>query len=320
MPNFDGGHYFLSVLAPIRTGAFERDGKVQTHLHKLREVLDLLPTAQQSEGGQHPGCPFARSRSTHFARFNVIDDVVYNGRLRIDPIFGPLRAKVAAAAGRPLPAMQTVDRLSTPYLFLAIDFDVESGDDNELERYLTELWRLMEPELVSVFEHCVGFERVKDAASFVRYVKDCQVETTMPFNDYWAEPPGLKDRMGELKAALAAAAVAGIALVVAILSALFSWSVTLVSLAVAVLALVLAVYLAHRDVLRLGAQPFEAAPNSKLPTVLKAIHLQQRFVRFAIRHQLSDPETLHQAFKDFVAEHRPDDLDDPTQAPGVVRS
>ena len=48
----------------------------------VRERLLRLPTARQSEGAQD-ATPTARSRRnlrTHFARFVVIDDAVFNGR------------------------------------------------------------------------------------------------------------------------------------------------------------------------------------------------------------------------------------------------
>src|SRR4051794_19636730 len=141
MPNFDGGHYFLTVLAPIRTEAFDDEGKVRTHLHALREVLDLLPTARQMPVNENSklNSPFARSLRTHFARFAIIDNVVYNGRIRMNAIR-------AAFAGAKALAAQKADRLSRPYLFFAADFDAKSGQDAELDGYLTELWQTMPVE------------------------------------------------------------------------------------------------------------------------------------------------------------------------------
>ena len=59
-----------------------------------------------------------------------------------------------------------------------------------------------------------------------------------------------------------------------------------------------------------GAKPFPAAPDSDLPTVLKALHLQRTFTRFAIDNQLlaADPasaQELHAAFRDFVDVNQP---------------
>jgi len=57
--------------------------------------------------------------------------------------------------------------------------------------------------------------------------------------------------------------------------------------------------------------------------VLKALHLQRAFTRFAIDNQLlaADPnsaEQFHSAFRDFVAVNQPDNLATPAQQPGVI--
>ena len=43
--------------------------------------------------------------------------------------------------------------------------------------------------------------------SFFHYVKRCQIETTMPFNDYWTEPPALADAHKWLVGGLVASVV-----------------------------------------------------------------------------------------------------------------
>jgi hypothetical protein len=328
MPNFDGGHYFLTVLAPIRTGAFKDEGRVHTHLHALRETLDLLPTARQMPVNEDSrlDSPFARNTRTHFARFAVIDNVIYNGRISMNAIR-------AAFAGAKALAAQKADRLSRPYLFFAVDFDAASADDQELERYLTELWDTMPAELVAIFSHCEGFAP-GDARSFVSYIKRCQIETTMPFNDYWTGKIPLEAvKPGELGIALPLGVIGALALVGAILAFIgaliqalglsevggWAWAwITLACLAVAVAGLGAALYLAHQRALGLGSRPFPAAPNSDLKSVLKAIYLQQRFVDFAIKMQPAEPAALHEAFRAFLAEHKPGEPE-PTQAPGVIR-
>ena len=74
-----------------------------------------------------------------------------------------------------------------------------------------------------------------------------------------------------------------------------------------------------------GAKPFPAAPDSNLPTVLKALHLQRVFTRFAIDNQMhaagnDEPSArqLYDNFQAFVAANKPGDLGAPTQAPGVI--
>jgi hypothetical protein len=374
MPNHDGGHYFLSVLAPIKCASFDHGGEIRTHLHALREALDLLPTSQQTREKHSLNSPFARCRRTHFARFNIIDNLVYNGRMRLDAI-------QAALSGADLLTPQKVDWLNTPYLFFAVDFDAESGEERHLDSYLGELWTTMRPEIIEVFQHCIGFDQVQDERSFTDYIKRCQVETTMPFNDYrWTtEPRAAPSRAEQLKhlvtgstagmvAAVAVAiglpslvlwliglgspwgwvALVGmIAAVVGLYRAVLSlgprlWVMTSAALAglIAALAMVLrpfgpggwpwgwlalaglvvAVLALYRAVLSLGARPSPGEPDTDLPSILKAIYLQQHFVRFAARNQFADAAALHQAFGDFVAAHQPADLQGPTQEPGVIRS
>ena len=60
-----------------------------------------------------------------------------------------------------------------------------------------------------------------------------------------------------------------------------------------------------------GAKPFPPAPDSKLPGVLKALHLQRTFTRFVIDNQLLavDPAPapqLYAAFRDFVTANQSD--------------
>ncbi|HEX2526452.1 MAG TPA: hypothetical protein VHL31_09170 [Geminicoccus sp.] len=192
MPNFDGSHYFLTVLAPVRTEAFDDEGKVRTHLHALRETLDLLPTARQMPVNEHSplDSPFARHLGTHFARFVVIDNVVYNGRIRVNAIW-------AAFTGAKALDAQKADRLSRPYLLFAVDFDARTGDEDEVKRYLTDLWNVMPVELCKVFRHCDGFAIDSDASMFVAYILRCRIETTMPFNDYGWRRPLAKEKLSK---------------------------------------------------------------------------------------------------------------------------
>ena len=89
MPNFDGGHYFLTALIPIRSNEFiDREGKKTSPVHLLREELAILPKARQSPVSEKNqlNSPFARNTRTHFARFVVIDDAIYNGRNPTDAL------------------------------------------------------------------------------------------------------------------------------------------------------------------------------------------------------------------------------------------
>ena len=319
MPTFDGGHYFLTVLAPVATAPCPNpDGSFTTPLNALRSTLETLPTAQQS-----PDClgkllsPFVKSSRTHFSRMVTIDLINANGDapensliLTLKGFFKPVDLLLA----RP------EDRLSCPYLFWSVDFDAASGDDASLDSYLTELWAVMEGELTQVFRHCTGFDANDGADGFCRYIRRCRIETTLPFSDYWITPPPLPTILNK---------TTGIILLVVFVTALLlghwglhqlmhaNWLAWLLAVVVGLVAVVVTLYYM---VLSAGAKPWVAAPNSDLPNVLKSLYVQQRFTHFAVDMQGADPDTLHVAFGKFIADHKPATTHAPTQPPGIIRS
>jgi hypothetical protein len=154
-----------------------------------------------------------------------------------------------------------------------------------------------------------------DGRSFADFILACQIETTMPFNDYWVGAPPLPSLSTGL---LAAIPIAG--LIVPLLIAWWRhwpwWQGLLLGIGLALIGVAIDYWI----VMRRGARPFPAAPNSTLRDVLKALYLQQAFARFAAEHQDSKPAALGAAFRAFLTRHRPADLDAPTQPPGVIRS
>ncbi|GEO98796.1 hypothetical protein [Methylobacterium haplocladii] len=314
MPNFDGGHYFLTVLAPVRTDVLVADdGQTCSPVSALHRALYVLPTALQSPATTKIGInsPFSRNTRTHFARFAILTDVVFNGRTERNALEVALRGPNPAVA-------EPVDKLPCPYLVFVADFDARSGDESELRAYLDELWRTMGKELKSIFSACYGFEGIDDSRGFQDYVLRCQIETTMPFNDYWVgapQVPSLRQNWLIGPAAVSAVVFLG-ALVLAILHVGgLPW---LAIATIGFVALVASLFVAYLTVMRNGAVPFPTAPHSDLPSVLKALYLQQAFTRFALANQGVDAATLHAAFGRFIDEHRPDDPSGPTQAAGVV--
>jgi hypothetical protein len=316
MPNFDGGHYFLTVLAPIRNDKlFDHGGIKSSPVHMVRAVLATLPRAQQSPitGTLTLNSPFARNRRTHFARFAVIDDVIYNGRNTTDSL------KATLLGLNPMIA-QPVDELSSPYLLFAADFDATSGNPAELRSYLTELWGSMQEEMQSILRYCRGFDGVTDASKFADYIMACQIETTMPFNDYWIDaaplptipsavlygPPGITG-VATLAALLLRALGAG------------GWAWGAIA-GVAFLGFIASLIFVYWLVMDRGRRPFPTAPDSSLASVLKALYLQQNFIRFAVETQGADNPTLHRKFGEFLALHAPSNLESPTQERGVIKS
>jgi hypothetical protein len=322
MPNFDGGHYFLTAVVPIRTAPVEDDLAVTSPVHALRKRLSLMPTAAETPvrgGGQSP---FARNKRNHFARFVIVDDVAYTGRTARNTLWARLR-------GDNLVVAQPQDHLKCPFLIFVVDFDARSGADAERDSYLVELWNTMGPELREILIFCEGFKsKVTDATSFAAYIASCQLETTMSFNDYYADPPALPAWPDKnfLWAGVASLLVLGLGLLGLFIPLLPSWlpqpSVVVIVGVVALIAVVLAAY---GSIMAAGRKPFPSAPDSDLPSVLKALHLQRTFTRFAIDSQMqaagtdaASAQQLYDAFAAFVAANKPNDIGAPTQAPGVI--
>lgn len=316
MPSFDGGHYFLTALIPVRMDPVESAttaGSVTSHLHALREVLAALPTALQSPATERIGInsPFARDGGTHFARLFVVDDVAFNGRNPRDPIKVALR-------GPPPSQFDPVDRLGGAYLAYVTDFDAADGDPATVEAYLRGLWGVMEPAWRGILQHCHGYERVSDAQGFAKLIRACQVETTMPFNDYWEGAPPLQPL--SLKPFIYAAVAGAALLLLGLLVAIFAKGTWLWVALAGFVILLATIALAFMRVTGEGTKPFPMAPRSDLPGVLKALYLQQRFTRFAIEAQGDDAAALHARFGAFLSQHKPGDVAAPTQPRGVVRS
>ncbi|HEX4183148.1 MAG TPA: hypothetical protein VHY34_07810 [Caulobacteraceae bacterium] len=332
MPNLDGGHYFLTVLAPVRVDTMIDPvvGRTRSHAHILAQKLALLPTGRQTAKSPSDAwpSPFARNAQNHLARFAILEGPHFNGRLSGNSIISLLRGV------NPMTA-QPVDELTTPYLLFAADLDAQGADgETALANYARTLWETMKPDLVQIFDHCVGFAGVDNADAFHAYLKRCQLETTLPFNDYWAyglNPADTALPLGPLNASAVLAGVAAavwlLALVAHGLFAVFGvtgeaarlaarltgWGVIVIPILIAIVAL--AAWALYRWVMRQGAKPFPTAPNSDLPSILKGLYLQQAFTRFAIEAQSLDDATLHARFGAFLATVSPDQAA-PALAPG----
>jgi hypothetical protein len=322
MPTFDGGHYFLTAVIPIRTAPVEDGLAVTSPVHALRKRLSLMPTAAETPAHGGGQSPFARNKRNHFARFVIIDDVAYTGRTARNTLWARVR-------GDDLVVAQPQDHLKCPFLVFVVDFDAKSGADAERDSYLVELWNTMGQDLREIFVFCEGFKsKVTDAASFAAYIASCQLETTMSFNDYYADTPTLPAWPEKifLWAGVASLLVLGLGLLGLFMPSLPSWLphpfVLVIVGAVALVAVVLAAY---ASIMAAGRKPFPSAPDSDLPSVLKALHLQRTFTRFAIDSQMqaagtdaASAQKLYDDFAAFVAANKPNDIGASTQAPGVI--
>ncbi|HEY4846700.1 MAG TPA: hypothetical protein VIH87_02625 [Methylocella sp.] len=318
MPTFDGGHYFLTVLVPVKTDCPIPDGPAfSSPVHALRKRLAQLPPAQQTPACCDDQSPFARNTRNHFVRFAIIDDVAYNGREYVNLLWTVIKNIDTMVA-------QPQDHLTCPFLFFGADFDAASGTDAERDSYLAALWDTMQTELKEIFQFCVDFDTsVNDAASFAKYIARGQIETTMSFNDYYVE--NIDDTLKSLPAwpydkYLIPAGLGALLLAMGLV-VWFFFCGGLMLLLVGAATFGAGIWLAYASLMAAGAKPFP--PAADLPTVLKALHLQRAFTRFAIDNQLlavdaASAEQLRAAFRDFVTANQPDNLLGPTQPPGVI--
>lgn len=322
MPTYDGGHYFLTVLLPVKTDPIPDGPAFTSPVHALRKQLAILPTAAQTLACGGAQSPFARNTRNHLVRLAIIDDVAYNGREQDNALWALLKHIDPTIA-------QPQDHLTCPFLYFASEFDATSGVDAERDSYFASLWDTMQIELRRIFTFCYGFdENVNDATSFAKYISRGQLETTMSFNDYYAD---IADTVKTLpvwpadKSKYTIPAIVGAAFLV--LGFIATWLISAAAglvlglLGAATLGIV--IRRAYVSVMAAGAKPFPAAPDSNLPAVLKALHLQQAFTRFAIDNQplvvnVSSAAELHAAFGNFIARNRPDNIDGPAQPPGVI--
>lgn len=102
--------------------------------------------------------PLAAIPILHFARFVVLDDLRQQG----------------------IPAKE--DHLRSKYLVFVAEFD---GD---LPAFAESLRRNAAELVTAVWQNCVGFPGVSDAAAFLTYLRRCQITTTFAFGAYATTP------------------------------------------------------------------------------------------------------------------------------------
>jgi hypothetical protein len=325
MPTFDGGHCFLTTLIPINSAnVVDRNGLKSSHVQLVREALSTMPTAHQSPATDQQPCnsPFARCTKTHFARLVVLDDVIYNGRM-------PKNTLIEGDVMVPQP----IDSLPTPYLFFTADFDAPKGTQAELRDWLRGVWTKMRSDLDPMFVNCFQYTaKVKDADSFADYMIAYQLDTTMPFNDYWPRGVDITKKLPTLN-------VHWLLLVGAVVGVAVGWGISwlfgklgliagggiwldlvywLEILAFSLAGLFAGGYVAYKMALRAGLKPFPMAPNSDLPSILKGLHLQRGLIPLVETLQGESDETVLAQMGAFLDAMQVDNIQAPTQAPGTI--
>jgi hypothetical protein len=134
--NTSGQVYSLTALTPIEPG----------HESELTGHLDTLRSGDAS--------PLARVAGTHFARWVVIDDVVYQG------------------------GSQRRDSLKTGRLLFTSNFD------GSLDAYLEAMRTGMGDDADAIWGHCTGYPGRADAARFAGWFRAHQLESALFFAAY----------------------------------------------------------------------------------------------------------------------------------------
>jgi hypothetical protein len=134
--NRSGQAHALTVLTPVLRG----------HESDLASYLDALPSGD--------GSPLARVPGTHFARWVLIENVVYEG------------------------GGQQRDTLSAPRLLFT------SNHDGPPDPYLEALAHSMPAEADAIWGHCMGYPGSGDAPAFAAWMRAHQIENALFFSAY----------------------------------------------------------------------------------------------------------------------------------------
>jgi hypothetical protein len=134
-PNVSGQAYSLTVLTPVLEG---RESALARRLNGL---------------GSGPQSPLAGVPGTHFARWVVIDDVVYEGR-------------------------GERDHLALARLLFTSNFD------GALDAHLAGLGTGLGDTADAIWGECVGYPGRADAAAFAAYMRAHQIESSLFFGAY----------------------------------------------------------------------------------------------------------------------------------------
>jgi hypothetical protein len=135
--NISGKAYSLTVLTPIVDGD-------ET---ELAQYLDGLQPGDSS--------PLAGVAGTHFARWVVIDDVIYEGTEQGDR-----------------------DHLAHPRLLFTSNFD------GELDPYLEALRTGLGASADAIWSHCIGYPGSADPQRFASYLRAHQIDSSLFFAAY----------------------------------------------------------------------------------------------------------------------------------------
>lgn len=169
MGNISGNAYALTILSPIKNGIVP--GEEIAYADKVRDLLqswNLLPNS-----------PMTQVPQTYLCRYFVLDDV-YSESLpgaSVLDTFSDLLVVVPDSVRRG--AWPKEDHLKSRYLVFYSNF--HGGPKSDVDGYLRGMWNAISEHIKQAWGYCYGFDQVNDAASFVGYMKKCQLPATLFF-------------------------------------------------------------------------------------------------------------------------------------------
>lgn len=163
MANVSGKAYGLTILSPIQAG------------HEAQRGFADIVRDRLIDWGVDSNSPMAKVPNTYLCRFFVLDDV-YSQSLAAGDFYYTFTSFLSLFSKRiRLGALAQEDHLKSKYLVFSTNFH------GELDDYLRGMWQHAEREIRHVWQYCYAFDQVRDADSFIAYMKKCQLDTTLFF-------------------------------------------------------------------------------------------------------------------------------------------
>jgi hypothetical protein len=173
--NVSGRAYALTILSPIKNAYTSEE---IAYADVIRDHLQHWNFEQNS--------PMAKVPQTYLCRFFVLDDV-YTESLPtggvLDTLTDLLPAVPDSVRRNTLPKE---DHLKNRYLVFSCNF--HAGENADLDGYLRGMWHAIQDRIKEIWQYCYGFDSVRDAESFIRYMKKCQLPASLFFNGSNDEP------------------------------------------------------------------------------------------------------------------------------------
>ncbi len=169
MGNISGNAYALTILSPIKNAIVP--GEEMACADKVRDLLqnwNLLPNS-----------PMSRVPQTYLCRYFVLDDVYTEslpGASVIDTLSDILPVDPDSVRRWALPSE---DHLKSRYLVFSCN--LYAGPKGDVDGYLRGMWNAISDCIKEVWGYCYGFEQVKDANSFVVYMRKCMLPASLFF-------------------------------------------------------------------------------------------------------------------------------------------